>query len=271
MLNQAMRLLARAGLHLTVVGVVILALVPDAVASSVNLGTVTPAGAIQLAQATSESAVGQAAAATSKLSTVARSSAVTQALTVADATSRATTSAVQPPRVSPPAVPDVSTTVALLRPGSPRRVARRSHSVRLAPPPRSASPQRSRGVLHTRAVETWPYAGGAVPQSPNSRSATSQRPESARSNLGGRPRRWPSASASESSPAVAVVMPGSFSVISTGGVAGAASGGSGAGPAVAVLLAFILLLLQVLLAGRLPLDVLPWHSALAESPPERPG
>ena len=73
MLKQALRPLARVGLHLVAAGAVALALVPDAGAASVNVGTVITAGAAQLAGQITETALAQAETATSQIPGVAQS------------------------------------------------------------------------------------------------------------------------------------------------------------------------------------------------------
>ena len=267
MLKQALRSPARVGLHLVAAGAVMLVLVPDAGAASVNVGTVITAGAIQLARQTTEDALAhaQAATATSQIIPDVAQSGVIQTLGAANATSTsATGAAAVAPVASSPTRPHPPTRVSSHNHASQRRVARRARRVR------SVAPTSARRALRTvppATADTWASA------SLNLRSSTSGRPAATRSSLGGRTSRRSSTSpASEPRPPAAVAVPESVSGLpATGSVTGAAGGGSGAGPAIAVLLAFTLLLVQVLLAGRLSLDVLPWHSALARRPPERPG
>jgi hypothetical protein len=230
----------------------------------VNDGVVIPASATQLAGQITETALARAETATSQIPGVAQST-VTETLGAAFATSTsATGAAAAAPVASPPAAPYPPVAAASHNQGAPRRVARRGHTIRPAP---ASRPVRPVPALSRATAKTWTSA------SLDLRSAISPRPAATRSRLGGRTRRRSSGSAAgERSPSVAVATPGLFSVPpSTGSVTGAAGGGSGSGPAIAMLLAFTLLLVQVLLAGRLSLDVLPWHSTLARRPPERPG
>ena len=263
MLEQALRRLARLRLHLVAAGAVVLVPAPHAVAASVNVGTAITAGAVQLARQTTEDALAQAGTATSHIPGVAQSS-VTETLGAADATSTwATGAAAAAPVATSSTTPQLPTALSSHNHGSARNVARHGHRVR------SDQAKHARRVAQTLSSATAkPWVSTPL----NFRSATSPRPAT-RLTLGGRASRVSSAPpARERSPSVAVAAPGSFSVLpATGYVTGAAGGGSGSGPAIAALLGFTLLLLQVLLAGRLSLDVLPWHSTLAGRPPERPG
>jgi hypothetical protein len=97
MLKQALRPLGRVAPHSVAAGAVVLALVPHAVAASVNVGTAITAGAMQLARQTTEDALAQAGTATSQIPGVAQSG-VWQTLGAANATSASATGA---PPVAP--------------------------------------------------------------------------------------------------------------------------------------------------------------------------
>lgn len=97
------------------------------------------------------------------------------------------------------------------------------------------------------------------------------------SNVRGRwhgPRRSPASASNAAGASHEIATSPSVLVLpSPGGAAGVAGGGGGGGsmPTLAFLTAAALLLLNALLGGRLPLDLLPWRSALAALPLERPG